>query len=337
MLSSTGTGDDRNGSITANEFTDFTAFDALRATLDLNGVAGMPLTTDLVYIKLDENNAGTPDDVNLMGFNLGTKFDAADSELEAYFLNKRDRQGTVANVDKNGSISTMGMRGSAKPVEGSNVYGELAYQFGREGNRLDGDTGVGGIQSATTHHAWAFDLGADYTLANVATTPMLGAEWIFYSGMDKNGAFAGWDPIASSYFPTMIRAFQTRAGVTGLYPVDAGGVPGGFTNSHQLALYGSLKPIEDLTIAPRLTWFVADKGILAPGGAVGGVDGKRKSFIGTEWDTKVTYNYTDDVQFGLAYALFAPGNVFRKTSGVHAGVGGQDPAQELISTVSVKF
>ena len=52
-------------------------------------------------------------------------------------------------------------------------------------------------------------------------------------------------------------------------------------------------------------------------------------YIGMEWDTILTYDYTEDVQFGFVYALFAPGSVF------------QDPddntAQELISWAKLSF
>lgn len=43
----------------------------------------------------------------------------------------------------------------------------------------------------------------------------------------------------------------------------------------------------------------------------------------------VNYNYTDDVQFGVIYALFAPGSVYRHPN--------DDTAQELVTSVSVKF
>jgi hypothetical protein len=317
------TGDDRNAALTANEFTDFTAFDAIRATLDLSNVLGgnLPLTVDYVYIKLDENAAGTNDDVFLQGVNLSTRF--AQSEVEAYFLNKRDNTsvatpaGSVAN-DNHGRISTLGIRGSGQPLEGAYLYGELAYQFGQLGVDPAGVLAVGDAQQA-----WAFDLGAQYTLANVATTPTLGGEWRFYSGRDVNGAAGGWAPMAPGYFTTALREFQTQSTVAGFYANDQAGVTSAGTNQHEFALYGSLKPIEDLTIAPRLSWFVLDVGALPTAGA------RREHFLGTELDTNITYNYTDDVQLGLLYAFFAPGSVYRTPN--DAG------AHELVTTVSVKF
>ena len=175
-------GNDRNASITANEFTDFTAFDAIRATLDLSNLGGvnLPLTADYVYIKVDENAAGGSDDVNIQGVNLSSRFDALNSEVEAYYLNKRDKTTTPAGSStKTGSVNTLGFRGSTQPVEGAYLYGELAYQSGR---RPVDPAGV--LTTGDSVQAWATNLGAEYTLANVATTPKIGGEWRFYSGKE---------------------------------------------------------------------------------------------------------------------------------------------------------
>ena len=339
---------DRNAAITANEFTDFTAFDAIRATLDLSGVAGlgMPLTADFVYIKQNENKTGRPDDVNVMGFNIGTHLDAMSSELETYYLNLRDKNvalctatittGALAGAGaspvgncKNGSLNTIGLRGSSKPVEGANVYTELAYQFGKRVTDLEGV-----LASGDSQQAWAFNLGGDYTLASVATKPTLGLEWRYYSGKDVDGAVTGWRAIAPGYFTTALREFQTRSTISSasFYPNDQIGVTSGQTNQHEFAAYGSLKPIEDLTVNERLSWFWTPVGTIQP---TTGSNGTRNNYLGAEWDTMAVYNYTDDVQLGLIYAIFFPGNVFRnRASGVTSG---SNAAQELITSVSVKF
>lgn len=318
-----GDGERNNDAISADEFTDFTAFDAARATFDFSGNAAvnLPITLDVIYIKSDENTPGSPDDVDIAGFNIGTKFDSMNAEAETYYLLKRDKSPTN---NKDGAISTIGIRGSASPVEGASVYAELGYQFGTVGTVADGVRLAGSSQQA-----WAANLGADYTLADVSMTPKVGAEWIWFSGKDVDGAAAGWDPIARGYFTTAIREFQGA----GFYRPDqtcfVGGAQGATgctssaTNQHQLSLYGSVKPLEDLTIAPRLSWFILDVGAIPVAGS------KRNSFAGTELDVVTTYNYTDDVQLGLIYGLFLPGNVYRTPN--------DSTAQELISSVSVKF
>ena len=337
-----GIGDDRNAAITANEFTDFTAFDAIRATFDLSGVAGMPVTLDAVYIKSDENTAGIPDDVNIIGFNLGTRADSMNAEFETYYVNERDRNEDVlgaaragGRTENEGSVNTLGVRGSAKPAEGIQTWAELAYQFGRR-NPDPSDLLVGG----DAQQAWAANLAADYTFADVASSPKVGVEWRFYSGKDVQGAVGGWDPVAPGYFTTALREFQTSASIAGFYPNDqtcvAGGTSGttipctsAATNQHEIGLYSSFTPIEDLLVAPRLSWFWHDVGAIPSSNAGVRASSKRESYVGMEWDTVVNYSYTDDVQLGLIYALFAPGSVYVNPF--------KSTAQELITSVSVKF
>ena len=325
-------GGTRLGAISAPEYTDFTAFDAIRATLDLGGVAsiGVPLTVDYVYIKMDENLVNENDDINLQGFNFSTRFDDMNSELEADWLNKRDRSAFTNDLGKPGSVNTIGIRGSSKPVEGSNFYGEMALQFGHKGSELDNI--VNGTGSGA--QGWAFDLGGDFTFADVPTSPKVGMEWILYSGHNKDNANQGWEPMAPSYFTTLLRSYQTRNTITGLYPTDQNLVTSAFTNQHELAFYGGLKPIDDLNVDSRLSWFWLEDGQVPDVNGTTGTGGNREGYVGSEWDTVFTYDYTDDVQLGLAYGVFFPGSVFHDSPDQSSG---RDTAQELISKVSVKF
>lgn len=314
---------DRHGSIAANEFTEFTAFDAIRATLDLADLAeGLPLSLDTVFIKQREGISSTPDDENLFGLNLSARADDMNAEFETYYINKNDKSPAgITNDDAD--VNTFGVRGSIKPDNGLNVYGEIAYQWGTRDVDFDGNAQAT-LPEGDAQQAWAANFGADLTFADVATSPKIGAEWIFYSGKDVDGASQGWDPIARGYFTTPIRDFQT-GGVSGFYGTDQLGDTSAATNQHQFSLYGSLSPIEDLTISPRLSAFFLDAAqVQAPGG-----QNERNKFVGTEWDAVVNYNYTDDVQLGLIYGLFLPGDVYQKPN--------DSTAQEIITSVSVKF
>ena len=146
-------------------------------------------------------------------------------------------------------------------------------------------------------------------------------------------AVTGWRAIAPGYFTTALREFQTRSTIAGFYPNTQTGVTSGQTNQHELALYGGFNPMEDLSVNERLSWFVLDVGARNPTPANNSPT--RHSFVGTEWDSVVTYNYTDDVQFGVIYGLFLPGSVFRTDS--PGTTNSRDASSELISTVSVKF
>ncbi len=334
LLDKAGVNNDLHASITANEYTDFTAFDAIRATLDLSNVGGMnlPVTADYVYIKMDENLVNEDDDVTVQGLNFGTKFDAAHSEAELYYLFKHDSSPANVSRAEPGGLSTLGLRGSAQPGN-CMFWGEFAWQFGTSPTDLEGV-----LSSGRRHQAWAFDFGGEHTFKDISMTPKLGGEWRFYSGKNSDGAAPGWAAIAPGYFTTAIREFQARRGVTGFFPVVQGGVTSGQTNQHEFGIFGGLKPLEDLRVDTRLSWFALAVGAIPPTSPA--ASSKRHHFVGTEWDTNVAYSYTDDVQFGLLYALFLPGNVFRNaggTAGTVAAIGGDAIAQQLVTTVSVKF
>ncbi len=331
---------DPDTTLAADEFSDLTAFDAIRGTLDLSGVlGGVPLVVDGVYAKVDENDVSitgtgdsSRDDANLIGVNLGTKLDSMNSELEAYFWTKRDRELAFSagfESEHHPQANTLGFRGSMSPAEGLSTWGELAYQWGRRitSSILFDAEGAPG----SPFQAWATDLGLDYTMKGTAWTPTLGGEWIFYSGDEGNAtAIGGWDPIYRGAFSTLLREFQAagfympaQSGATIIGSTTYNTITNSTTNQHQLALHAAVRPLEDLKVDNRLTWFIADKGVVPAPGA------KRENFFGTEWDVKADYAYTDDVALGLVYGLFLPGNVFRDPF--------DSSAQELVTSVSVKF
>lgn len=331
---------DQADALAADEFTDQTGFDAVRAIVDLSGNApmNMPVTLDAVYAKINERGIGATtnggptvvsgaDDLNLWGVNVGTKFDQG--EAEAYFFKKVDNGSSAnnGNLDNNPQANTLGIRGSVAPTEASSVWGEFAHQWG---NRLVTATTFDAEGAAGDGYtAWAANLGGDLSIKDAPWSPKVGAEWIWYSGDDGNASAIGaWDPMFRGSFTTALREFQGA----GFYlPAQSGATIGGTfntitnsaTNQHQFAGHATVWPIEDLSVDNRLTWFRTDNGIVPVAGA------KRQHYLGFEWDVQANYNYTDDVQFGVIYALFAPGNVFRTPY--------DDNAQELVSSVNVKF
>ncbi len=343
---------DQDDALAADEFSDLTGFDAARLIVDLGGAApaGLPVTLDLVYAKVDENGVGAAgstdalpgnkDDTDLLGLNVGTKLDDMNGEAEAYFFRKHVQSGNLNTATGFGSRSshpvanTLGVRGSVAPSEASSVWGEMAYQWG---NAIT----TGATTAATTltsegalgdqYSAWAMNLGADFALGDDTLNSKVGAEWIFYSGREGNAtAINGWDPMYRGSFTTALREFQAP----GFYPnAQTGATFDGTTtfnqitastsNQHQLALHATVSPIEDLSIDNRATWFVADEGIVPVAGS------KSHKYLGWEWDMQANYAYTDDVNVGLLYGLFLPGTVFRHPNDA--------AAQELVTSVNVKF
>ena len=333
---------DPEQSLAADEFSDLTAFDAIRGTLDLSGMTGgMPVTLDAVYAKVDENNisqaktGAVADDVNLLGLNLGTHFSQWNGEVETYFWKKQDNSNNPgATVDTDSQANTLGIRGSSAPMDGVSLWSELAYQWGHRITSAIGFDAEGAAGDG--YQAWAANLGLDYTAKSVAWTPTIGGEWVFYSGGKDQAsaagtsAIGGWDPVFRGHFFSALRDFQAA----GFYmPAQSGAtldgtfnnVTNATTNQHALSVHALMKPLEDLALDTKYSWFIAPVGI-RPTTSAGT---KEKHGLGAEWDTQLTYNYTDDVQLGVVYAFFAPGNVFRNPYDA--------PAQELVTSVNVKF
>jgi hypothetical protein len=77
------------------------------------------------------------------------------------------------------------------------------------------------------------------------------------------------------------------------------------TNQHELALYGGLKPLEDLNVNTR--WLVRAR---QGRGRRRQCRPARQRLRRDEWDMS-SLRLTDDVQLGFLYALFLPGDVFR--------------------------
>lgn len=326
---------DPNQNIAADEFTEDKGFDAIRGTLDFD-----PATLDILYAKVDENAVNAGDDVNLLGLNLGYKFPDLNGEAEIYWFNKRDKnQAGIADTNANqgrgidggndANVNTIGLRGSIEPVAHLTTFAEVAYQTGDRGVSTSalGTDSEGKAGDALS--AWMLNWGADYVWADAQWTPRAGLEWTLYSGDNKTQtAIAGWDPMFRGSFSTLIREFQN----VGLYmPSQSGATQGGTfnaltgssTNQHALQLRGGLKPLQDLDVGTSWTVFWTDKGIHPVEGS------KRQSFLGHEWDTKVVYDYTEDVQFGLIYGVLWPGTVFRNPY--------RNTAQELVTSVKVSF
>ncbi len=338
---------DPSESLAADEYSDLmNSFDAIRGTLDLADVAGMPLVVDLLYAKMEEDDISaqgstnsTADDTNLAGINLGTKLDSMNGEVEAYWWDKRDNSLAVANLRGKAKSETIGVRGSFSPADATTVWTELAYQWGHRittATTYDAEGAAG-----DDYQAWAMNLGADYALADMTWSPVVGGEWLFYSGdngtvdpgasggSDSTGsAIAGWEPVYDGYFITPLRNGQG----SGFYQTAQSGasVGGSFTpitnswtNQHTLTLHAAVAPIEDLVVDNRYSWFIADKGIRPVQNA------QREHYFGSEWDMNAIYNYTDDVQMGASWSMFFPGGVFRNPY--------DDMSSQLVTTVSVKF
>jgi len=311
---------DPESSITAQEYTAFTGFDAISARLDYE-----PWGIDLLWAKIDENNTYTHDDIDLYGVNVGYKFASYDAEAEAYLFEKNDSSNTTTAGDSN-TTDTIGIRGSLVPIADLNVWGELAYQLGDYVNQFN----------KFDRSALAIDLGVDYTLVNWTWVPKFGLEYVFYQGdagetsstslagleTHSTGDYEAWDPMYRGRFFTGIRDFQGGGNIYN--PIDPRD-QGSFKNQHAIYLTASVKPWEPVVIDALYGYFLADEEYVKG----------RDEQIGHEIDLRATYAYTEDVSFNLLAAIFLAGDYFDGET-VTASKS-DDSASQIVGSMKVAF
>lgn len=337
----------RDTNLNAPEYTTFTAFDSIKATLDYD-----PWTISGVYSAIWENAIGEADDVNLWGVNVGYTFDNYKAEAEGYWFFKADSMLDAWDIKSNNDVHTIGMRGSFDPIDSVTVAGEVAYQFGSYVGARDQFT-------AMNRSAWATDISAEWRglMEKCAWKPKLGVEYIYYSGDDqtqdndlgigmgatrKSGTFTGWDPIFRGKFDSAIREFVGSYYATYDYQSNPTGLPSAgdasFTNQNQLIFSGTIQPIDSVLIKGNANMFwtathfvpnVPIQNRVALGMARGSGDETRKGYIGTEFDIQTTWDYTEDVSFGLLTAWFIPGKQIYKNA--------DKLASDIVGTCKVSF
>lgn len=331
---------DYNANIHADEYTCMTSFDAIRATLDYD-----PWTIDMIAAKIWENEIGSKDDEDLFGVNVGYIFDAYNAEGEAYWFFKNDDQIAPRIRKEHNTTHTLGMRGSADPVENWTVAAEGAYQFGEF-------VGFRNQAEQRDRSAWALDVNAEcrHFREMYAWKPVIGAEYIFYSGDDSTraienttGEYHGWDPMYRGKYDTAYREFvgkyyYTHQGWVGRRAdyVDSY-IDASYNNQHQAIVYGSLIPADSLTLDGRVAFFWQHEQrefinrqieLLVPTPEQTDFS-KRKLYLGTEIDVELTWDYTEDVSFGLLAAWFFPGPFYYDQS--------DDTATDVVGTVKLSF
>ncbi|MFA5199693.1 MAG: alginate export family protein [Candidatus Omnitrophota bacterium] len=270
-----------------SDLTERKAFDAIRATLNYD-----PLVVDLVYAQVKQDNSVDRNTISLTGVNATYAVNNKLNVSGYYWLKRDNNQPAGAGVtSRTDQLSTIGGLVSATPVEDLNLSAEAAYQFGK--NRA--------TANQEKHNAWAFQGMANYTMSKLKMTPKIGGSITYLSGNkssdDKND---GWDPMF--YDQKLNNIVYT------LIP---------FSNLIAYNLQASVKPKEDVTVSLVYGYYDAakkstnsftvpntyDNGSSYYSGSYTG-----KKHIGSALDANITYDYTEDVQFGLTGGYFLPGN-----------------------------
>jgi len=320
-----------------------TAYDGVTATLDYK-----PLTISMIYFKNAQtlvngnpNSDRTSSDV--YGYNANYQLsDPWTTVVEQYLftrINGNQEGATVGSQatppeDKGNTLFVPGLRASTNPVKGLNVQGEVAWQLGNE------EVNPGGTstspQEAEHRDAMLAQLMASYALPVLDKyKPSVNASWTYVSG-DKNPTENyDNDAIKSAKYDSAWDEFNTIQGEGTIYRSLFL-----MSNENILSVGASASPLEDVTAA--VTWSgiwnvdpISAQNpltILQPDGSAtfsGSVGPKNAYWLGNETDINLTYNYTEDVTFGLSVGWFVPGDVFSPE--VH------DTASQAIANVGVKF
>ncbi len=348
----------RPRAIMAPEFTDFRSFDAIRAILDYD-----PWTIDMFYARVDigdltarahvdgAERADTlfanalvddSDNVEVWGINVGYIFDQYNAEVEAYYFGQNVPyepfgqtgipRGGPASEDN--TVHIIGARGSFEPIDNLDVRAEVAGELGRINV---GALGGEAARIVRDVEALACDISGSYTWTDYAWLPRLGAGYVFMSGepSPNNDTWNGWINVYRGKFYSAIREWQ---GV--YYAVDDQDATGGggpnannnaWTNQQTVIVDASIQPLDDIILEARYLHFMAPK----PYGIAEGGQTDRNKHIGDEVDLRLTYDYTEDVTFGLLTAWFFPGEYFLAPTA--EPMYGNDIASEIVGSVALTF
>jgi len=318
------------------------AEDGIKAVLDYK-----PLTIDLIYFKNDQTSksiqglahltSGQSSDV--FGYNANYQLsDPWNTLLEQYMFARVNGTGYDASlpgamVDKGDKLYVPGLRASTNPVKGLNVQGEVAWQLGNQvvANATNGDL------LSEQRDAMAVQVMGSYALPVLQKyKPTVNASYTYFSGdkmADTNSATGNKD--AKKYGAWDVFNGDLGAGTiySAIYPL---------TNMNIIALGASASPLEDVTTS--FTWsnlWATDSYnsinnpllIYQPNagtttlGPVTKTTGERG--LGNEYDVNMTYNYTEDVTFGVSLGWYAPGDALSNVN--------RSTASQAIVDLGVKF
>lgn len=293
-------------SITAADLSAKKAFDAIRADFDY-----APWTLTLLTAKINDSDvsdsaAGTGSE-DLYGVNAAYNFAEYNAMGEGYVFYKDADSGATGNTDQ--EIYTIGLKGSMDANDALTLGAEAAMQTGDYDSSQDQD-------------AWALDLSADYAVPNNAYTPTLGIAYIYRSGDSdtSSGDREAWNVMYEN---------QTHGKVANA--IFTGNNDGVDSNAQIVKLSGAMNPTEAVTLGVDYYHYWLDEKVstvnMTPTDSTATMNDDDD--FGDEVDVNLTYDYTEDVQFGLSYGVFMPGDAFAD--------GNDDDASQVLGSVNVSF
>jgi hypothetical protein len=328
----------------AQDLTLRTAYDGVKAVLDYK-----PLTIDMFYFKnsqLMTNGNANSDKSSSDVYGINANYQLSDpmsTVFETYMFSRINGDGNPVvaggllpgsgSFNKGDTLFVPGLRASTNPIKGLNVQGEAAWQLGNHPvvNQLDG---VG--QQAERRDAFAAQFLASYALPVLDKyKPSVNASYTYVSG-DKNSiANYPQDHVSSAKTYTAWDPFNEIQGGGTIYNTLFA-----LSNMHILALGASANPLEDVTAAFTWSglWAATSYGaqnpllLFQPDGGTTPIAPSTKhnaTGLGNEYDLNFTYNYTEDVTFGVSLGWYVPGSALSSSN--------SNTASQALANVAVKF
>ncbi|MBI5149553.1 MAG: alginate export family protein [Candidatus Omnitrophica bacterium] len=300
----------------AEDLTKQTALDAVRLIFDYE-----PLTLEVFASKVDSNIntliVDNRDDVDLYGANATYEVgDSMKTQVEAYFFARVDKSVSIGASDaKSDTVYVPGLRASTNPIEGLNVQAELAWQ---RGNYVASTLASSSADNNQQREAMAAQFIASYQVPVLEEyKPLLQYVYTYVSGDSNPGDQASRQEASRNKYTAWDPMFENQGSGT-IYNTLFN-----LSNAHIHALSAQVNPIEDVTTKVTWTNLRLDKGLSGNGAnttltlvqpdgtattAMGVVVDEKE--IGNEVDATITYDYTEDVQFGANFGWFIPGDLF---------------------------
>ena len=323
-------------------------FDAIKAVWDYE-----PHQIDVFIAKVTEGanvaqggpavGPGVPVDIDNDLYGVNWNYDGGVYGLWdfALFYNRNN----VVGADAENQTWALSVRGEGTlPSVSTGVLalkGEIVKEWGmvEQAANLGTLGAFGSSNDAERLDAWGGYLEGEYTFDN-PYAPYLGLGYIYMSGDNYNtDAIEQFNPLFEDEKYGEIA--EVLYGVGGLLVATAPGsgavglgVDTSITNAQIWKFAFGLNPTENTAIDLTFYSLSANQEVFS---ATGDSDDQRR-FIGSEYDLTFDYYYSEDVTFGLLYALFIPGPYFEWGADDVAGLDVKlENAQELMGSVKVTF
>ncbi len=299
------------------------AFDAIKAVLNYD-----PLVVDLIMARTSHASVSTRSRTNLYGINAAY---AVNKELNAeVYTFERSRDSDVLTTGGNSraeKLYTSGAKATYTSVKNLTLGLEGAAQYGdHRANTTLYVNENNNTNAVRKVNAYAIQAVGNYVMPDKKYKPQLGGSYTYLSG-DKpystNGSYKGWDPM-----------YEDQAGGTLFNKIL------GYSNAQLFNVNGSMVPIQDVRVGLNYYYLQLNQPYqdrpaatyVNLSGVAGDPTYKMKPYkksLGQEIDLGVTYDYTEDVSFGLNTGAFIPGAAFDKIN--------NKTAKQVIGSMKVTF